>query len=249
MNPDLAPAVRAQLQDRNLPADAAVVMRQRWVHLLFLHWRVPTELVARTLPPGLEPDLWDGDAWVGIVPFGMRAVRPRGVPALPWVSSFLELNLRTYVRDAQGRAGVWFYSLDANNPLAVAVARAGFALPYHCASMGLEVTDGECRYRSRRVGTAETLTYRYEPVPPWREAQPGSLDFFLVERYRLFARRRDRLLSGRVYHPPYRLAEVEVAEQDPRLFALDGLPVPPGPPDHQAYAAAVDVSIYGMRPA
>src|SRR5690349_6710130 len=110
------------------------IMAQNWHELLFAHWRVPVEAVRPLVPQGLEIDLFAGDAWLSVVPFRMSGVRLRGTPALPWLSSFPELNVRTYVC-AEGRPGVWFFSLDAASRLAVGVARAWFHLPYFNARM------------------------------------------------------------------------------------------------------------------
>jgi uncharacterized protein YqjF (DUF2071 family) len=236
----------AQLRERVYPAAGTLVMRQRWRDLLFLHWQWDAVEVQRTLPAGLMVDTWHGSAWVGIVPFAMFGVRPRFAPAIPRLSNFLELNLRTYVRDTQGRPGVWFYSLDANQLLAVWAARVFFALPYFGAEMGWQVESGESRFHSRRHGGSVALEYRYRPAGRAREATPGSLNFFLVERYRLFAFRRGRLLTGRVYHPPYQLVPVTLCAWDDALFALDGFTPPGRPPDHQTYAPGVDVSIFPM---
>ncbi|HEY0790098.1 MAG TPA: DUF2071 domain-containing protein [Chthoniobacterales bacterium] len=243
----MEPWAEAQLRERVYPSAGRLAMRQRWRDLLFLHWRWNAAEVQGTLPAGLTVDTWDGSAWIGIVPFAMRGVRPRFTPSIPVVSNFLELNLRTYVRDAQGRPGVWFYSLDASQPLAVWAARALFALPYFGARMECRIEAGEFRFRSRRHGNRAALDYRYRPVGKGREAVPGSLDFFLVERYRLFAWRASRLLTGRVYHPPYHIASVTLAAWDDALFAMDGFRPPGSRPDHQAYSPGVDVSIFPME--
>jgi uncharacterized protein YqjF (DUF2071 family) len=242
--------VRRQLRERQYPA-APFVMRQRWLDLLFLHWRWDPVDVQRTLPPGLTVDTWEGDAWIGIVPFAMRGVRPRFCPSIPGISHFLELNLRTYACDRTGRPGVWFYSLDASQPLAVWAARAFFALPYHHARMEFSMADGECRFVSCRAGTAQPLHYHYRPEPARsrdsphsHEAVPGTLEFFLVERYRLFAFRRGRVLTGRVYHRPYPVTAVETSAWSDGLFASDGFRRPERPPDHQIYARQVEVSIF-----
>ena len=110
------------------------IMKQSWHDLLFAHWPVPVDAMRARVPPGLEIDTFDGAAWLGVIPFHMTNVAPRAVPALPWVSAFPELNVRTYVT-CEGKAGVYFFSLDAANPLAVAVARAMFHLPYYPADM------------------------------------------------------------------------------------------------------------------
>ena len=219
-------------------------MFQHWLHLLFVHWSFAPESIQMTLPKGLQVDTFNGRAWVGIVPFFMRGVRPAGFPSIPGISNFLELNLRTYVRDIWGRPGIWFYSLDANQALAVFIARASFALPYQFADMDAKISGGEINYRSRRFGSKYSLHYRYRPTEMLGEAKPGTLEFFLVERYRLFTCRKNQILSGRVHHSPYRLCKVVVTDADPKLFALDGFETPSKPPEHAIYADRVDVSVY-----
>jgi uncharacterized protein YqjF (DUF2071 family) len=252
MDPGLVDdGVRRQLRERQYPA-GPLVMRQRWLDLLFLHWRWDPVEVQRTLPAGLAVDTWEDNAWIGIVPFAMRGVRPRFCPSVPGISHFLELNLRTYVRDRTGRPGVWFYSLDAGQPLAVWAARAFFALPYYRARMELSAAGGEYRFVSCRAGTGQRLHYHYRPEPVRshnsHEAVPGTLEFFLVERYRLFAFRRGRVLTGRVYHRPYPVAAVETSVWSDGLFALDGFRRPDRLPDHQVYARQVEVSIFAPEP-
>ena len=239
--------VRRQLIERQYPGQSPV-MRQRWLHLLFIHWPFRPETVQRTLPHGLKADTFDGNAWIGIVPFFMRAVRPAGFPSVPGISNFLELNLRTYVRDIAERPGIWFYSLDANQAIAVCVARACFALPYEIAEMNAAVSDGEIDYRSRRFGSKTSLHYRYRPTEKLGEAKPGTLEFFLIERYRLFAHRRHEILTARVNHSPYQLRKVTVTRADPGLFALDGFDPPSEPPAHAIYSDRVDVSVYPLQP-
>jgi uncharacterized protein len=238
--------IRRQLIERQPPGRPSPVMFQRWLHLLFLHWSLSPDMVQRTLPQGLQVDAFEGKAWIGIVPFFMRGVRPAGFPSVPGISNFLELNLRTYVRDLSGRPGIWFYSLDANQPLAVCFARAAFGLPYEFATMVATVSDGEIDYRSQRAGHHNSLRYRYRASRKLGEASLGSLDFFLVERYRLFAHRGGKLFTGRVYHSPYHLSEVTVPDADPALFAMDGFETPAAPPTHVLYSERVDVSIYPM---
>jgi uncharacterized protein len=238
--------IRCQLIERQQPSRRSPVMFQRWLRLLFLHWSLPPDIIQRTLPPGLEVDTFDGKAWVGIVPFFMRAVRPAGFVSVPGLSNFLELNLRTYVRDARGRPGIWFYSLDANQPLAVCIARIAFGLPYQFAAMRATVSDGEIDYWSHRSGSRKSLHYRYRASEYLGEARLGSLDFFLVERYRLFARRGKKLFTGRVHHSPYQLRQVAIADADPGLFEIDEFETPAGVPVHSTYSERVDVSIYPM---
>ena len=131
-------------------------MRQRWNNLLFAHWPVPPDAVARTLPAGLEVDTFHGQAWLGVVPFYMDRVRVRTLGqrtlSFPTTRAFPELNLRTYVRSRRtGKRGVWFYSLDAGSPLAVFGARIFFSLPYFPAAMTYgQTSDGTVTYTSRR---------------------------------------------------------------------------------------------------
>jgi uncharacterized protein YqjF (DUF2071 family) len=239
--------IRRQLIERQLPSGRSPVMFQRWCRLLFLHWAFSPEAVQLTLPPGLEVDTFDGWAWIGIVPFFIRDVRPADFPLVPGVSNFLELNLRTYVRDEDGRPGVWFYSLDANQWLAVCVARGCFALPYALAEMRAKTSENEIDYRSRRYGSKDTLHFLYRPYRKLGEARFGTLEFFLIERYRLFALRRNGLVTGRVYHSPYELHKVAVMHADPGLFGLNGFEIPSAPPAHAIYADRVDVSVYPVE--
>jgi uncharacterized protein YqjF (DUF2071 family) len=236
--------ITRQLIERQQPRAQSPVMFQRWLHLLFLHWPISSEIIQMTLPKGLQVDSFEGNAWVGIVPFFMRGVRPAGFISFPGISNFLELNLRTYVRDANGRPGIWFYSLDANQPLAVCLARGAFALPYEFAGMKATVADGEIDYRSHRCGHKTSLHYRYRPSDKLGEAKFGTLEFFLIERYRLFACRGNQLFTGRVHHSPYQLQKVTVAEADSELFAMDGFEAPTGPAVHAVYSERLDVSIY-----
>lgn len=240
-----------RLAERERPA-SPIVMHQRWEELLFLHWAVEPEVVASILPPGLKVDTFDGKAWVGVVPFSMRKVRPSFLPAVPGVSDFPELNLRTYVVDAQGRPGVWFYSLDTPKRLPNWIARTFFHLNYRLARIQLFANEGYQCYRSELwLGTDWDAPQNYE----WSRlgtpflAQPGSLEFFLVERYRLFAYdpKNARLLTGRVHHEPYPLQQVGLRNYSKRLFQLNSLDEPEGCPYSVLSSQGVDVQIYPME--
>ncbi|MBV8274874.1 MAG: DUF2071 domain-containing protein [Verrucomicrobia bacterium] len=237
--------IQRQLRERQQPVGRSGVMFQGWRRLLFLHWMVDPEIVQHTLPRGLSVDTYDGMAWIGIVPFRMSRVRPAMLPLLS--KNFLELNLRTYVKDHRGAPGVWFYSLDANDPFAVWTARLFFGLPYVHAKMHVEDRDDEIRYSCRRCGSSTLLEYRFRPAENTGEAKLGSLEFFLIERYRLFAFRRGRLLTGRVYHPPYELRNAIVSKYDKDLFELDGLHSPSEPPNNVLYSPRVDVTVYPVE--
>ncbi|MBV8486031.1 MAG: DUF2071 domain-containing protein [Verrucomicrobia bacterium] len=237
--------IERQLWERQPLVGRPGVMYQRWHHLLFLHWAVEPEAVQRTLPQRLSVDTYAGRAWIGIVPFFMRRVRPVMLPFLS--SNFLELNLRTYVKDHRGVPGVWFYSLDANDPLAVWMARLLFGLPYRHAKMDAEERRDEISYSCQRRGSSTVQEYRFLPSDELGEAEIGSLEFFLIERYRLFSVRGARLLTGRVYHSPYHLRKVVVSKFDKHPFQLDGLPTLPGSPDNVLYSTGVDVTVYPAR--
>ena len=168
------------------------VMAQSWRDLLFAHWPIAPDAMRALLPPSLDLDTFEGNAWLGVVPFGMRGVRPRWVPPVPWLSNFLELNVRTYVRvrdRGQVKPGVYFFSLDAANSLAVMIARRTFRLPYYHAAMTLRV-EGEWReyasHRTHRAAPGADFVGRYRPVGPVYRAQAGTLDHWLTERYSLY---------------------------------------------------------------
>ena len=194
------------------PNDRPWVMRQTWSKLLFAHWRIDQALLREHMPAALEMDLFDGDCWIGVVPFRMSDVSARSVPALPFVSNFLELNVRTYVR-YKGKTGVYFFSLDASNPLAVYGARASYSLPYHSARMHLDTTsDGAINYRSKRSSNKDvTLDATYKPSGSVFHSRPGSLEEFLTERYCLFVESRGSILCGDIHHVrwPLQLAEAQ----------------------------------------
>jgi hypothetical protein len=221
---------------------------QRWRTLLFLHWEVPAQAVAALLPEGLEVDTFEGRAYVGVVPFTMRDVSPWWSPSVPGVSNFHEINVRTYVH-AGGRPGVWFFSLDAASSIAVVAARTGWHLPYHRASMDLSEEGGEIRYRSRRLWPGPKpadVSLRYRPGDALGEAVPGTFEHFLAERYLLFARTSDGLLSGQVHHRSYPLHRAEVIEVEESIVAAAGLPATSGPP-HALYSPGVDVDVFALK--
>jgi uncharacterized protein len=186
------------------------IMAQNWHDLLFANWPLPADVMRKLLPETLELDLYDGQAWISIVPFTMSGVRLRGTPALPWLSAFRELNVRTYVTRS-GKPGVWFFSLDAANPVAVELARLWFHLPYFHAYMNSKSGPGGIVYSSRRSdrrGGRETLQASYNAQGLPFEAERGTLEYFLTERYCLYAQKPDGgLLRGEIHHAPWKLQE------------------------------------------
>jgi uncharacterized protein len=190
------------------------VMGQTWEELLFAHWRASADALRSQLPRGLELDLFEEEAWIGVTPFRVTGLRARGLPPLPLISSFLEVNTRTYVT-AGGKPGIWFFSLDAASELAVRAARRGYRLPYFRADMRAEWRDGRLEYESRRRdGERAALRVGYRPVGDAFEAAPGSLAHFLTERYCLYTEDEGRLKRAEIHHGPWPLqpAEAEIVE-------------------------------------
>jgi uncharacterized protein len=187
-------------------------MAQSWHDLLFAHWPIDSVLLRPLIPSGLEIDTFQRQAWIAVVPFRMSGVRLRWTPAVPWLSAFPELNVRTYVT-AGGKPGVWFFSLDAGNPLAVAVARAWFHLPYFRARMSCEDSVGGIRYKSERThrgARVGVLEANYRLGGEISEPQPGTLEHFLTERYCLYAAdSAGRIFRGEIHHQPWPLQVAE----------------------------------------
>jgi len=210
------------------------IMTQRWNDLLFAHWPMRIAEVEALLPQGLEADVFQGSAWIGVVPFWMDKIQVRGLPPIPGVRQFPELNLRTYVRDRKtGTAGVYFFSLDAGSLLAVMGARSFFHLPYYWAQMSLKPRgDREFSFYSRRLLSGKPVRFaaRYRGLGPTfklAQTKPGTIEYFLTERYCLFTRDPlGRLLRANVHHIPWPLekAEAEISQND--LAAHIGLQLP-----------------------
>lgn len=219
--------------------------RQTWRDLLFLHWPVPVESVQRQLPAGLEVDTFEGQAWVALVPFLMRNICPPGWPR-QWGLNFCETNVRTYVHH-QGEPGVYFFSLDANSRLAVWIARWGWALPYYFAKMEAEQGATDWRYCCQR-GAIQSEVHCRGTTDPLATAEPGSLEFFLLERYRLFVARQGRVWSGRVYHAPYRYQRAELLACRDRLVAAAGWELSDQPPALVHFSPGVDVEVFRIEP-
>lgn len=184
------------------------IMAQVWHDLLFAHWPLDPDTLRPLIPPALELDTFGGQAWLGVVPFRMSGVRLRATPAIPWFSAFPELNVRTYVI-CGGKPGVWFFSLDATNSLAVAGARAWFHLPYFRAKMKLVEKDGWIFYRSLRIhrgALVAALEARYQPTGAPFVAAPGTQAHWLAERYCLYsAESSRRIYRAEIHHAPWPL--------------------------------------------
>jgi uncharacterized protein YqjF (DUF2071 family) len=208
-------------------------MCQDWRILTFLHWRYPRETVQDLLPTGLEVETFDGDAWVGLIPFLMDQVRAPGVPALPWLSRFPETNVRTYVRGPDGRAGIWFFSLDAGRLPAVLVARLGFGLPYQWSTMSVRSRDDAVAYHSRRRWPGPEGAFcdaQIEWGDPFPPGDLGPLDHFLTARFRLYSVFADRLVAADAEHAPWPLRRAWLGHLRQNLVQVAGLPAPRAEP-------------------
>lgn len=243
---------------RPLPA-GRWVMSQRWNDLLFAHWPVAPAELTRFVPQGLQIDTYHGSAWLGVVPFWMDRIKFRGFPAIPGVRRFPELNLRTYVRDPRtGAPGVLFLSLDAANLPAVVFARSIYKLPYHWAEMHIEEqSEREFTYYSRRRFSREPVMFvaRYRGLGPSRKTVncgPGSLEYFLTERYCLFTRGRDgQPMRANIHHIPWPLEDAAADIERNDLAAAMGITLPnEAPVLHYSRRLAVYVwQLERLRPA
>ena len=218
------------------PPRSPWLMRMNWHELLFMHWAVPAAALRPHVPASLDIETFDGSAWLGVVPFRMSGTRPRMVPPVPGMSAFPELNVRTYVTPAgtKEKPGVWFFSLDATNPVAVRGARWLFRLPYFdarisCAVNG-SVNTPTVHYSSRRThkgAPPAELDMDYRPVGKVFEAKPGTLDYFLTERYCLYsADGRGRALRCEVAHKPWPLQFAEATVRRNTMTRQLGLELP-----------------------
>jgi uncharacterized protein YqjF (DUF2071 family) len=220
----------------------------RWADVLFAHWPVDPAVVAPTLPDGLDVDTRDGDAYLGVVGFRMASIRPRGLPR-SLGRSFPELNLRTYVRGDDG-GGVYFYNLDAADPIGVALARGLFELPYYRAEMRVDDREDGVRFRSRRThrnAPRARFDATYRPTEPATRADPGSLDAFLTERYRFYTESDGgRLYRGEIDHPPWELSPATLTVRENDLFDANGFDRPAGDPLVH-YSPGIDVTAGRIR--
>lgn len=220
------------------------VMGNRWETLTFLHWSFEPDVVQRLLPDWLSVEPVDGRAWVGLVPFFMRVSTAGGLRA-PWASNFCETNVRTYVRDREGRTGIWFLSLDAARFGAMAVARTTYRLPYFWSAMSLERSGDEVTYHCRRRWPGPrgvTSHVRVSVGEPYEARDLADLDHFLTARWVLFSSSGQRHRFARAWHEPWSLRRAEAREVDDGLLQAAGLPRPEGSPLVH-FSEGVDVRI------
>jgi uncharacterized protein YqjF (DUF2071 family) len=228
----------------HLQPDAPAIGFQRWDSLLFLHWPVPVEVLRPLAPARLRIDTFEGHGYVSITPFTLVGARLRGMPPVPGLTRFHELNVRTYVRLREGDPAIWFFSLEAASPLAAGIARATLRLPYTAARMTREQHGPTHRYFcERRLPRHRPGRFAasWEVEGPASPAAPGTLAFFLAERYLLYSRALgSKLWRVQVRHPPWPLHAVRALHVEQSLDRADGLP-PLGPPALAHYSEGVDV--------
>ena len=243
----MTPSVDDRLAVRERP-QGSHVMHQSWGDLLFMHWQVPAEHLRKHIPERLEVDTFEGRAWVGVTPFTLWDVRPVFTPPVPFLSEFHEINVRTYVH-LGGVPGVWFFSLDANSTAAVMGARALFRLPYFNARISREREGDTTVYRSSRddsAGRPAEFEATWTTGADQPEAQPGTLDFFLVERYCLYTADGGKLYRVRIHHRPWPLHDVRLRSYRSTMVEAAGLAKPAGEPLVH-HGGPVDVEVWPLE--
>ena len=224
-----SPDLEDRLAIRARP-DGMNVMHQDWHKLLFLHWEMRVEDLRPLIPEQLAIDTFDGKAWLSVTPLTITNVRPPYVPPIPYLSWLYELNVRTYVH-MDGVPGVWFFSLDANNLPAVIGARTFFSLPYFNARIMCEEDGQDVRFWSAREPKKAEFAASWTIGDELPAVEPGSLEFFLVERYCLYAEDAGRIYRSRIHHRPWPLQEARNIEGlRYGVVAADGIPSPEGEP-------------------
>jgi len=216
-----------------------VMMTQHWRDLTFLHWAVDPSEVAHRMPPGVRPDTLHGLTYVGLIPFRMVGAGVARGPAVPWLGSFLETNVRLYSVDATGRRGIVFLSLDADRAAVVLGARAAFGLPYRWARMSHH-RSGDVHTYDARLRSVGHRASSHVVVRAGARRETTELDAFLSARWGLHQRWWGRTLHVPNRHEPWPVHDAEVLELDDGLMASVGLPgLALRPPDHVGFSPGV----------
>ena len=243
-------AVLAETGHRPWPLPRAPwIMGQTWVDLLFMHWRVPEQALREVVPPELPLDTYDGSAWLGVTPFEVRGLRLRGTVPAPVLSTFPELNVRTYV-SVEGKPGIYFLSLDADSRAAVHAARRSYRLPYFHSRIEVDRGEEGIGYELMRTsgdGPPAYFSARYGPEGDPLPVRDGSLERWLTERYCLYTLDdAQRIQRGDIHHPPWPLhegwAEIETNTMAmPYGIELEGEPL-------LHFSPRQDVVIWPLQP-
>jgi hypothetical protein len=230
-----------------LPERKPWLMGQTWHDLLFAHWAVDPAVLRPVIHPSIPIDTWEGLAYIGVTPFGIRGVHPRGLPPVPGGAAFPELNVRTYAT-VNGRPGIWFLSLDAANWAAVFAARRTYRLPYFRSRMAMRVDGDRVWYRSERVyGPPAAFEGTYGPTGPARAPERGSLEYWLAERYCLYTvDASGRVLRGDIHHAPWPVAPAAGTIAYNTMLDHYGIDLPGDPLLH--FARRQDVLVWPLVP-
>lgn len=223
------------------------IMKQTWHDLLFAHWPIAPDRIRPLIPSELSLDTFDGQCWIGVVPFRMSGVSGRGVPPLPGLSRFPELNVRTYVTHGD-KAGVYFFSLDAANRPAVWAARTFYHLPYFFASMSSVERNAEIHYSSRRRQNPAEFCAVYRPMSPVHKRDPSSIVHWLTERYCLYSVHQGHVYRGEIHHPPWPLQDAAAEFEMNTMATAAGIDLPDTAPLLH-FARRLDVLIWPLRQA
>ena len=219
----------------------------RGLDLLFAHWPVPEKTLRNVVPNAIPIDTYDGFAWIGITPFEIVGAHPRGLPPLPWLSRFPELNVRTYTT-IEGRPGIWFFSLDAARAVTAAAARLLYRLPYRHAHMAITRSGPRIHYRSRAQTAGASLRASYQPTGPASHAADGTLEHFLTERYCLYTLdRHGDVRRADIHHAPWPLQPARAELTDNTVTEPLGIRLP-GQQPLLHYAARQDVLVWPLAP-
>lgn len=225
------------------------ILRQQWRDIVWCHWPIDPAQVQRLLPFGLTPDLFEGRAFVGLIPFSMRDLRLAGplgpLSRLAHVGNFGEVNVRTYVKGPDGKTGVWFCTLDADQWLSVKVASLAFGLPYRYASTQLEQDSSTMSWSSQRRGDRARSELMIQPSSAAGQVAAAGLEAFLVERYALYTSAFGRLWRGELSHDPWRVRPAELVRVVTDTVTAAGFSV--GEEPHVMVGEPVDVTIFPFR--
>jgi uncharacterized protein len=220
-------------------------MKQIWHDLLFAHWPLPAAAVRPHVPEQLALDTFDGQCWVGVIPFWMSGIHARGFPPVPGLSGFEELNVRTYVNYG-GKPGVYFFSLDAASLPAVLAARAFYYLPYFHAVMKAEESKGAIFYFSRRRESKAEFRGSYRPTGEVFQAERGSLAHWFTERYCLYTVHRGAVYRCEIHHPQWPLQNATAKIEMNTMVASAGIDLPETPPMLH-FARRLEVLVWALR--
>jgi uncharacterized protein len=220
-------------------------MKQVWHDLLFAHWPIPAAVMRPLIPAQLQLDIFDGQCWIGVIPFHMSRIRARSLPPIPGLSRFPELNVRTYVTYG-GKPGVYFFSLDAANLPAVWAARRFYHLPYFHAAMTAETRDGAIHYSSCRLGSPAQLQANYRPIGEVQLAAKGSIEHWFTERYCLYTIHHDHVYRCEIHHQPWPLQPAEAEFEINTMAAAANISLPATAPLLQ-FARRLEVLIWPLR--